>query len=278
MNETRPGYGSIPELTDADFSRLKNLIEELTGIRMTEKKRALVAGRLAKRLRHYSFTSYSDYFMLLKSEQGRTELSVFVDLITTHVTHFFREPEHFHFLGSLLENRREKSGLKVWCAACSTGEEVYSIAMVLRDRLGPQGWHVLGTDISEESVQKASGGLYPLSQAEQIPQYYLKNFALKGKAAMSEYFTFDPTIRQNCSFLKVNLNESYLLPDGFTADIVFLRNVMIYFENDVRKKVVEQISRFMKNGGLLFLGHAETLNALNLPFEYLSPAVYRKAV
>lgn len=270
---------TIPELSDHDFKRLTVLIEQLTGIRMTDKKRALVAGRLAKRLRHYGFNNYSRYFELLKSAEGAEELSIFVDLITTHVTHFFREPEHFSFLSTYLSSikaNRNDQHLKIWCAACSTGEEVYSIALIVADRYGSQNWSILGTDISTESVQRASLALYPIQQVEEIPDYYLKNYALKGKGSQAGHFTFDRSITENCKFQTLNLNENFTLPDGFQPDIVFLRNVMIYFENDVRRNLILRINRYMKHSGLLFLGHAETLNALNVPFEYVRPAVYRR--
>lgn len=248
---------------------------QYTGIKMDERKVPLIAGRLARRLRLLHLSGYGEYIDYLMSDVSGDEREIFIDLITTHVTHFFREPEHFRFLASHLSTL-QRYPLNVWSAAVSTGEEAYSIGFVLQDRLGTSRWQVLGTDISAESVSRARTALYPMTGVDQIPDYYRSRFLLRGKDTMEGYFMPGREIRDQVQLAVLNLMEFTSLPGGFQPDIVFLRNVMIYFGQEEKQRVLERIASVMSVGGVLMIGHSESLNGLRTKFRLIQTAIYER--
>jgi chemotaxis protein methyltransferase CheR len=270
---------SAASLTDREFTQFQRFIYDAAGITMSNGKQALVSGRLAKRLAHHRLENYSDYLHLLQSRQDPAELQIAVDLLTTNETYFFREPKHFNLLRELavqhMHHAREKSRpLRVWSAASSSGEEAYSIAMVLADVCGDGPWEVLGTDISTRMLQRARNGHYPTERATQMPHDYLKRFCLRGQGSEDGTMLIDRALRQRVQFQHVNLNEP--LPKLGVFDVIFLRNVMIYFNLDTKRQVVARLLAQLRPGGHFLIGHSETLNDINDTLSVVAPSIYRK--
>lgn len=271
----RVGAHQEVSLSMQEFRLLAEIILDQTGIRMSEKKQPLVAGRLARRLRELQCGSYREYADILRSPSGGAELEIFIDLITTHVTQFFREPEHYAFLGQHLDATKE-SPFRLWSAAASTGEEAYSAALVIADHLGERPWHVFGSDISNGAIARANAGLFPLSGIDQIPPYYLKRYCMKGTGQQEGYFAFTPEIRAHVRFEVLNLLEFTHLPGAFTPHMVLLRNVLIYFDADKQQQVLNRVANVMPAGAILMVGHSESLATLKTPFRPLATAIYER--
>jgi chemotaxis protein methyltransferase CheR len=262
-------------LTDNEFSQFQRFIYDAAGISMSNGKQALVSGRLAKRLAHHRLGSYGDYLQLLQSRRDPAELQIAIDLLTTNETYFFREPKHFNLLRELaLDVRKKGRSMRVWSAASSSGEEAYSIAMVLADVLGEAAWEVLGSDISTRVLQRARHGHYPLERASQMPHDYLKRFCLKGQGSEEGTMLIERPLRQRVQFQQVNLNEP--LPKVGLFDVIFLRNVMIYFNLETKRQVVARLLAQLRPGGHFLIGHSETLNDINDTLSVVAPSIYRK--
>jgi len=266
----------VAAITEREFMQFQRFIYDAAGIFMANGKQALVSGRLAKRLAHYQLDSYSDYLRLLESRAQPAELQVAVDLLTTNETYFFREPKHFTLLRDLaLDARDNGRTLRVWSAASSSGEEPYSIAMVLADVLGEAPWEVLGTDISTRVLERARTGHYPMERASQMPDAYLKRFCLKGQGSEAGTLLIERSLRQRVQFQHLNLNQS--LPRLGSFDVIFLRNVMIYFNLETKRQVVARLLAQLRPGGYFLIGHSETLNDINDTLVPVAPSIYRKA-
>jgi len=266
---------TVAMITDREFMQFQRFIFDAAGITMANGKQALVSGRLAKRLAHYQLDSYGDYLKLLESRAQPAELQVAVDLLTTNETYFFREPKHFALLRDLAQDAADKNKtLRVWSAASSSGEEPYSIAMVLADVLGDAPWEVLGTDISTRVLQRARSGHYPMERASQMPQHYLKRFCLKGQGTEDGTMLIERGLRQRVQFQHLNLNAP--LPKIGTFDVIFLRNVMIYFSLETKRQVVARLLAQLRPGGYFLIGHSETLNDINDTLIAAAPSIYRK--
>jgi chemotaxis protein methyltransferase CheR len=267
----------MQDLSDRDFSRFQRFIFDSAGITLSSAKRALVSGRLSKRLQHRELDSFSDYLKLLESGREAAEVQAAVDLLTTNETYFFREPKHFEWLRrAAIEASAEHRSqpFRVWSAASSSGEEAYSIAMVLADCLGDTGWEVLGSDISTRVLARARAGHYPQERATHIPPAYLKRFCLKGQGAQAGTLLVSRALRERVQFSQVNLNAE--LPRLGPFDIVFLRNVMIYFSPETKREVVRRVVGTLKRGGHFCIGHSESLHDISTDVKALLPSVYRK--
>jgi chemotaxis protein methyltransferase CheR len=265
----------ISPLSDKEFGQFKNLIYNIAGISLSSAKKPLVSGRLAKRLRERQLANYGDYFKLLSSGHEPNEIQMTVDLLTTNETYFFRESKHFDFLRqNILANHKKGQLFRVWSAASSSGQEPYTIAMVLADCLGEHPWEVLASDISTRVLERARTGHYPLEQAEHIPKSYLNKYCLKGVEAQEGTFLIDRRLRERVNFMQVNLNST--LPKLGEFDLVFLRNVMIYFDEETKRRVVRRIMGQLKTGGHLIIGHSESLNGIVDELKALMPSVYCK--
>jgi len=260
-------------LDDSEFARFQQMIFSIAGISMTSAKKALVAGRLAKRLKHHELGSYGEYFQLLS--HSREEAQVAVDLLTTNETYFFREPRHFDFLRArILPAHPSGRPFRVWSAACSSGEEPYTLAMVLADHLGEAAWEILGSDISTRVLDKARTGLYPMERVRGLDSASLRAHCLKGVGSQEGCFMIDPALRRRVRFAQINLNEA--LPDVGEFDVIFLRNVMIYFQSETKRQVVARLLTKLRPGGFFIVGHSESLNGLTQGLETLAPSIYRK--
>jgi chemotaxis protein methyltransferase CheR len=260
-------------LKDSEFSSFQQMIFRIAGISMTPAKKALVAGRLAKRLKHHGLDSYEDYFQLLSRQQD--EMQVAVDLLTTNETYFFREPKHFDFLRDrVLPGHPAGRPFRVWSAACSSGEEPYTLAMLLADRLGDAPWEVFGSDISTQVLDKARRGLYPMERARGIPPALLRTHCLKGVGSQEGQLLIDPALRRRVHLAQINLNEP--LPEVGEFDVIFLRNVMIYFDTETKRQVVRRLIELLKPGGYLLIGHSESLNGVVDELQSVMPSIYRK--
>lgn len=264
------------ELGDKEFTRFQAFIYEAAGISLSDSKKVLVSGRLEKRLRHHHLNSYSDYLALLSQPGQAAERQIAIDQLTTNETYFFREPRHFELLREwALAARDAGRGLRVWSAACSSGEEAYSIAMVLADCLGEhRPWEVVASDISSRVLQRARYGHYPVERTTQIPLGYLQRFCLRGTGEQAGTLLVQRTLRQRVQFTQINLDQT--LPPQAAFDVIFLRNVMIYFSNDTKRRVVARLVGQLRPGGHLLIGHSETLNDINSQVRPLMPSVYCK--
>jgi chemotaxis protein methyltransferase CheR len=262
-------------ISDLEFSQFQKLIYQQAGIHMSSAKKALVCGRLAKRLSEYRLDSYGDYFKLLTATNHADELQVAVDLLTTNETYFFREPKHFDFLrNKILSGHKPGRNFRVWSAACSSGEEPYSIAMVLADHFGDGQWEVVASDICTRVLEKARSGCYPLERTTGISREHLFKYCLKGVASRANTLRVDEKLRNRVNFMQVNLNES--LPPMGEFDLIFLRNVMIYFDQNTKRQVVRRLLPVLRPGGHFMISHSETLNGVVDTLQALAPSIYRK--
>jgi chemotaxis protein methyltransferase CheR len=266
---------SVISITDQEFAKFQRFIFESAGITLSESKKALVSGRLAKRLHACHLSTYAQYFDLLKSGSAPNEVQTAVDLLTTNETYFFREQKHFDLLREqALVARNRQQPFRVWSAASSSGEEAYSIAMVLADCLEGLPWEVVGSDISTRVLQKASIGHYAEERARLIPATYLKRFCLKGIDTEQGTMLVSRQLRKRVRFVQVNLNEP--LPQLGVFDMIFLRNVMIYFNGDTKRQVVARVLTLLKPGGYFCIGHSENLNDISTSLRSMAPSIYRK--
>ncbi len=265
------------EISDQEFARFQGFILEEAGITLGPAKKALVSGRLEKRLRHHHFRSYSDYLGLLASRRDPEEVQLAVDLLTTNETYFFREPRHFELLrDEAAAACRERRPLRVWSAACSTGEEAYSIAMVLADVQAELPWQLLASDISTKVLRRARFGHYPESRTTQIPLAYRQRFCLKGFGDQAGTLLVQRALRERIEFAQLNLDRP--LPAALGSfDMIFLRNVMIYFSLETKRRVVARLVPLLKPGGHLLVGHSETLNDVTDALTAVRPSVYRRS-
>lgn len=272
--------GSIVEshsiaITDTEFARFRQLIYQLAGISLSDAKRSLVSGRLIKRLRHYGLTNFSDYLKLLADDKHGSEVQTMVDLLTTNETYFFREQPHFEFLSNtILPAVPISAPLEIWSAACSTGEEVYTLCMLLAEQRGMNSqWRVTGSDISTQVLATASSGHYPMSRTRGLSDHHLKTWCLKGVRAAADTFLIAPELRARTRFVQLNLNET--LPEIGRFDVIFLRNVMIYFNPETKRKVVERVVKKLLPGGYLIVGHSESLHGIAGELRLVRPTIYQ---
>jgi chemotaxis protein methyltransferase CheR len=262
-----------PLISDREFSLFQKFMYETAGIMLTPVKKVLVAARLNRRLRYYQLKSYSAYFELATSGANPDELQMMVDLLTTNETYFFREPEHFDVLKNqvLTKHKDQQSPFRVWSAACSSGEEPYSIAMVLMDFFGEQlEWEVLGSDISRRVLTIAEDAHYTLLEGKSPPKYYLTKYCLKGVRSQEGTFLVDKKIRHHVRFEQINLNAPF--PNIGLFDVIFLRNVLIYFDVETKRRLVHRLLPVLKSGGHCFFGHAESL--VGIMDDYIHSQIY----
>ncbi|HSV97013.1 MAG TPA: CheR family methyltransferase [Spirochaetota bacterium] len=262
-------------LSNAEFARFRDLLYREMGIHLSDEKKSLVAGRLMKRLRHYRLSNYADYLEMAHNTGNDDELRVLLNLLTTNETHFFREADHFAFLsGRVLPARNDGGTFRAWSAACSTGEEAYSIAMVLDNALAGRPWEVLGSDANDDVVRKASRGVYPIESIKDIPEAFRKKYCMRGVRSQEGRLMIDKALQCGIDFRTINLNRA--LPPIGQFDAVFLRNVMIYFNNATRREVLGRIYPLIKQGGYLMIGHTESLVESEGKYVKEAPSVYRK--
>ncbi|MEN9355529.1 MAG: hypothetical protein RL318_2854 [Fibrobacterota bacterium] len=263
-------------ISDAEFKLFQEFFHDLIGLHLADHKKALVSGRLGRRLTVLGLEDFHGYFRLISSKDEPEELQVAIDLITTNETSFFRERDHFELLAKvILPSFARKKSLQVWCGASSTGEEPYTLAMVMHRHWGASGWRLIATDINSEVLAKARQGLYPMERAAGIADQDLKAYCLRGTGEFEGKFLIDKPLRSRIEFRQMNLMQ--LDRDLQDLDIVFLRNVLIYFDAPTKERLLTEVGERMRSGAWLLLGHSESLTGLHLPqFHLSSSSVYRK--
>lgn len=273
-------------ISDKDFDRFASLIYEQCGIKMPPHKRSMLEARLRKRLRALGLDSYEAYREYLFSKDGmHEELINMIDVVTTNKTDFFREPRHFDFMvESALPQLIPSTGagtdrpLRLWSAGCSSGEEPYTIAMVLDDfrwNGNRIDFEILATDISTQVLEKARLGIYHHDKIEPVSDSFRKKYLLRSKNPDSPQVRVVPFLREKLKFNRINfMDEKYEV--GEQKDIVFCRNVIIYFDRATQERFLARLCRCLRPGGYLFMGHSETLSGMPLPLRQLAPAVYQK--
>lgn len=267
----------MPEISDQEFTRFRRFIFDAAGITLSDGKKMLVTSRLGSRLQCYQLDSYAEYFRLLSSGEHADEVQTAIDLLTTNETYFFREPRHFEFMQQQLRaslSQPQPQPVRIWSAAGATGEEAYSIAMVLEDVLRSRAWEVLASDISSRVLERARAGHYPMERARHVPRPYLQRFCLKGTGRQERTLLVDRMLRAKVQFQQINLNAE--LPPIGMFEFVFLRNVLIYFSDATKREVIARIVSVLKPGGWLFIGHSENLNGISDALRSVAPAIYRK--
>jgi chemotaxis protein methyltransferase CheR len=264
-------------ITDQEFTLFQRLIYKIAGISLGDSKKILLVGRLTRRLKVYEFGTFTQYYRMLATGDHPEELQTMVDLLTTNETYFFREPKHFEFLrDEIVRKRKSPATFRVWSAASSSGEEIYTLAMVLADSLPNTPWEIVGSDISTQVLAKAATGHYSLARTEGIPPEFMKKYCLKGVRSHAGTFLIAPELRKRTSFYQINLTQPVDAEIG-DFEVIFLRNVMIYFDQETKAKVVNNLLPRLKSGGHLIIGHSETLNGLKIgPLDAIRPTIYRK--
>ncbi|WP_258867977.1 protein-glutamate O-methyltransferase CheR [Alkalilimnicola ehrlichii] len=246
LAQPRADLSVVMSISDSEFRLFQRFMFETAGVGLAPSKRALVAGRLSKRARQLGYRSFRDYYQQIKED--KEERQRVVDALTTNETYFFREPAHFDFLRQrAVGGVRGSRAFRAWSAASSSGEEVYSIAMTLADTLGDRAWEVLGTDINSEVLRKARIGHYPMNRIDGVPAEYLRRFCLKGKGRQQGTFLVKRELRERVTFRQLNLNQA--LPRLGRFDVIFLRNVMIYFPQEIKCAVMARVRSLLAPGG-----------------------------
>lgn len=274
------------DLTSREFQRLSGFIYDELGIKMPETKRSMLSGRLAKRLRALSLASFGGYCDFLFSAEGQEQEMVhLINAVTTNKTDFFREPSHFDYLVRQALPELRRSGLvgaggklRIWSAGCSTGEEPYTLAMVLaevREQSPGFGFDILATDISSRVLDVARRAVYPLERIEPVPLVLRGKYLLKNRDRNNPLVRIAPELRSRISFGRLNfMDETFGLREP--VDIIFCRNVIIYFDKPTQERLMVKFCRYLKPGGYLFLGHSESLHGYHVPLDQVAPTVYRK--
>ncbi len=265
------------ELTDPQFRKVSRIIYRLCGINLKDGKEALVRARLMKRLRALKMANFEEYIKFIESEEGITELGSMVDVMTTNKTSFFREREHFTYLGESILPEMEGHRQRFWTAACSSGEEAYSLGILLRDRIrdiDTKDVKILATDISTSVLEKARKAIYGEEAVKSIPEQLLKRYFIRKHDGMTAYYQVKANVRDMVKVARLNLVDSWPMKGLF--NVIFCRNVMIYFDRQTQEELINRFWYFLEPGGHLFVGHSEGLSAISHKFRYVRPAVYRK--
>ena len=270
-------------ISDAEFRQLREFIHAHTGIALSEHKKALVCSRLSKRLRHHGLPRYSDYYVLLvENDPEGMELMAMINAITTNKTDFFREPHHFRFLAEQVfpaykQNPHRERPLRMWSAAASTGEEAYSLAMTAREAMpsfNEQDIRILATDIDTDVLSRAASGIYTHTQASQIPEALLRRYFLKGQGTHEGEVMAKPLLKSLVHFHWLNLLEDpWPMQEKF--DVIFCRNVLIYFDKPTQQKLFQRLAGVLRKDGYLMLGHSEAMHGWDNIFKPVGYSIYQ---
>jgi chemotaxis protein methyltransferase CheR len=274
-------------MSEREFSLYRKLIYSKAGICLNPPKKALLEARLVRRLRELSMESFLAYYEYATADFTGNEIVQLLDRVSTNETHFFREPKQFEFLDHKLlptwiseaDAGLRPPRIRVWSAGCSTGEEPYSLAMILLDHLAPKmEWkiEIIGTDLSSRAIASAQKALWPIAKAKEIPDHYLKRFMLKGTGSQAAHMKAGAEIRSMVRFQNLNLNDEHYAVSG-TFDLIFCRNVLIYFDAESRARVIHRLLHHLALAGYLFIGHAESLTGFSERLRHIIPTVYHHA-
>jgi len=271
------------ELREIDYERISRLVYDQCGINLHDGKKELVKARLGKRLREGNFKSFADYYCYVTTDEGTDELISMIDSLSTNLTYFFREESHFNKLRQILSDKlkskgdsRQKTTLRIWSAGCSTGEEPYSLAMIIDESVNGLSADVkiMATDISTRVLRSAVEGIYRQDKLNNISPAMLKKYFQMGSGQWEGHFRIKKDIRNMIQFSRFNLMDTP--PSSYLSDIIFCRNVMIYFDKATQSALIDRFYQCLNAGGYLFIGHSESLTGLDHDFKYIEPSIYRK--
>lgn len=271
-------------LSENIFKKLGSFIQSECGIKMPPGKRLMVQSRLMKRLRALEISSFEEYWAFIQSTEDKDEVINLINAVSTNKTDFFREPDHFKYLidtvlPELIKNRPSeiREPFKFWSAGCSTGEEPYTLAMVLSDFAEKNRsfkFKILATDISTKVIEHGRIAIYSKERIDPIPMKMKQKYLLKSKDPANKVVRIIPKLRSKVIFRRLNFLDNFRLKEK--VEVIFCRNVVIYFDRDIQKKLVEKFYEQLIPGGFLFMGHSETINGLNTKFKTVAPTVYQK--
>lgn len=272
------------QMPDSVFTRLSDFIYSQYGIKMPPAKKVMLQSRLQRRLKELKMTNYEQYCDFVFSKEGEAmELVHMIDVVTTNKTDFFREPTHFDFLNQtvlpeFIANRKNPGTLKIWSAGCSSGEEVYTLAIVISDFIEKHrkfDFSILGTDISTRILQKAVDAVYSDERVVNIPLETKRKYFLRSKDRQKPTVRVIAELRKKTWYQRLNfMDAKYPIHDVF--DIIFCRNVLIYFDRATQQKVINELCKHLKTGGYFFLGHSESITGMQVPLVQLKPTIFMK--
>ncbi|MCK8816823.1 protein-glutamate O-methyltransferase CheR [Natroniella sulfidigena] len=273
-------------LSEVEFNTIRQLVADSIGVNLTTKKKQLVISRLSKRLRKLGLSDFSQYLELV--EEDKKEKEMMFNLITTNVTHFFREEHHFDYLTEELfpqleeqaEAKKKSKRVRIWSAACSTGEEAYSVAIVAADYFRDKGWkiEILASDINTEVLSVAKRGVYSKEQVKKIPYHLLTDYFKLGVGPNQGLLKVKEKLSKMITFYRINLAADRSYPIAEPLDIILCRNVFIYFNQETQNEIINRFYQHLTEGGLLLMGHSEKINLLNQgsKWELIRPTIYQK--
>lgn len=271
-------------MSDKDFKRLSQFITEHTGIKLPEAKKVMLQSRLQKRLRELNLDNYKDYVDFVFSEEGlQNEIIHMLDVVSTNKTDFFREPVHFEFLEKNVvpEYVRQfpvSRQMKIWSAGCSSGEEVYTIAITLeesKEQYPGFDYRILGTDISTDILRKAINAVYKEEKVETVPDKLKKKYLLRSKDRKLKKVRVVSDLRNKASFKRLNfMDTTYNIAEEF--DVIFCRNVLIYFNRETQEKVINRLCMKLRKGGYFFIGHSESIMGMDVPLKQIKPTIFAR--
>lgn len=282
MNKSASAEAAAPlrceRLKPHEFEAIRRLAYDKFGLDLRQGKEELVAARLGKRMREGGFGSFQEYYQSVIGDASGEALIGMIDSLATNHTSFLRETAHFDFLRqSVLPALRERARVQIWSAACSTGEEPYTLAFTIGDLWGMEALRkvrILATDISTKALAAAKNAVYTAERFRTVPPPWLRQFLLKGEGRWKGWYRVKPEVRSQVEFARLNLVESFSQSELFP--VIFCRNVMIYFDKPTQEGVVNRLAACLEPGGYLCIGHAESLTGLRHGLEYVRPATYRK--
>lgn len=269
----------IDEAADYDF--IIALVYDRSRIRLHDGKQALIRARLGKRMRHHGLESFHDYCDFLRTRADEDEITHVVDALATNFTGFLRERDHFEFLVREALPKLTTPGrrrINLWSAACATGEEPYTLAFYLAEHYPLSDgwdWQILATDISTKALSKAKDGVYPEDRMGGVPAEWLRHCFQRGHGAWDGHYRVKPMLRERVRFEQINLLGDYHVDREF--EVIFCRNVMIYFDRPTQEQLVNHLSRYLMPKGYLLTGHSESLSGLSVGLKCLRPSIYQKA-
>ncbi|MCC6588273.1 MAG: protein-glutamate O-methyltransferase CheR [Bryobacterales bacterium] len=266
-------------LSPADFSALSQIAYELFGLQLRDGKQSLVVARLSGIVRRHGFRRFREYIDYLRADRSGDAQSELINALTTNHTHFYRESAHFAYLQQLLGSSwRQHRRLRIWSAACSTGEEPYSILISLLEAPGgvaDREIRVVATDIDTNALATATQGIYAATRVAELPAPVRQRYFLRGCGRWADHVRIKPQIASMVQFSRINLVTQFASPGQFEA--IFCRNVMIYFSQETQELLVNRLTDSLEAGGYLFIGHAESLSSIRHSLRYVAPAIYQRA-
>ncbi len=277
MRPPAPSLRALPRLSTADFTRIQRFMHDVSGVDLSTNKQAMVESRLAKRVAELGLPGFAEYWSLVSAPQSEAERQYVINALSTNETFFFREPEHFHWLAEFARQRqRPTAPFRVWSAAASTGEEAYSIAITLQEALGEQGhFEVLASDINTQVLEDARRAIYSRHRTQKVPPHLIQRYFIWGRDEYRGMLKVVPELCRHVSFRQLNLTDCASSPIG-EFDVIFLRNVLIYFNPDTKLRVLDQLSKKLRSDGVLAISHSESLNNLQTGLCPFRPSLYRK--